>query len=42
MYDLLNNRYLALKKYQAAIAFDSSSRLAETARKWMKNPYSGS
>jgi len=42
MYDLLKNRDLALKKYQAAIAFDSSSHLAETARKWIKVPYSGS
>lgn len=42
MYDLLHNRDLALKKYQAAIALDSSSHLAETARKWMKDPYRGS
>ena len=42
MYDLLHNRDLAMKRYQAAVAVDSSSPLAETARKRMKVPYSGS
>lgn len=41
MYDLLHKRNLALKKYQAAIALDSSSHLADAARKWAKEPYSG-
>lgn len=42
MYDLLRQRNLALKKYEAAIAVDSGSPLAETARKRMKEPYTGS
>ena len=41
MYDLLHKRDLALKKYQAAIALDSNSHLADLARKWVKEPYSG-
>ncbi|MBV9181026.1 MAG: hypothetical protein JO356_06930 [Acidobacteria bacterium] len=39
MYDLLSKRDLALKRYQAVLAFDSASSLAETARKRMKSPY---
>jgi tetratricopeptide (TPR) repeat protein len=42
MYDLLRNRDLAMKRYQAAVAVDSGSPLAEIARKRMKEPYSGS
>jgi tetratricopeptide (TPR) repeat protein len=42
MYDLLHKRDVALKKYQAVIALDSGSHLADTARKRMKDPYSGS
>jgi tetratricopeptide (TPR) repeat protein len=42
MYDLLRKRDLALKRYEAAVAFDSGSPLAETARKRMKTPYTGS
>lgn len=42
MYDLLHNRDQAVKRYQAAIALDSGSPLADTARKRMKEPYSGS
>ena len=42
MYDLLRKRDLALKKYEAAIAVDAGSPLAETARKRMKEPYTGS
>lgn len=42
MYDLLRKRDLALKRYQAAIAVDAGSPLAETARKRMKEPYTGS
>ena len=42
MYDLLHRRDVALKKYQAVIAVDSGSHLAETARKRIKDPYSGS
>lgn len=42
MYDLLRKRDLALQRYQAAIALDSGSPLADRARKRMKEPYSGS
>lgn len=42
MYDLLHNRDQALKRYQTAIALDSGSPLADTARKRMKEVYSGS
>jgi hypothetical protein len=42
MYDLLRNRDLAMKRYEAAVAVDSGSPLAEIARKRMKEPYSGS
>ena len=42
MYDLLRKRDLALKKYEDAIAVDAGSPLAETARKRMKEPYTGS
>jgi len=42
MYDLLHNRDLAVKRYQAAVALDSASPLAETARKRIKDPYTGS
>jgi hypothetical protein len=42
MYDLLRNRDLAVKRYQAAVAVDSGSPLAERARKRLKAPYGGS
>jgi hypothetical protein len=42
MYDLLRKRDLALQRYQSAVAVDSGSPLAETARKRIKAPYSGS
>jgi tetratricopeptide (TPR) repeat protein len=42
MYDLLQKRDLALKKYQAAILLDASTREAETARRRIKEPYKGS
>jgi tetratricopeptide (TPR) repeat protein len=42
MYDLLRKRDLAVQRYQAAIAVDSGSPLADTARKRIKQPYSGS
>jgi tetratricopeptide (TPR) repeat protein len=42
MYDLLQKRDLALKNYEAAVALDSSTPLAETARKRIKEPYKGS
>jgi tetratricopeptide (TPR) repeat protein len=42
MYDLLHNRDLALKRYQAAVAVDAGSPLADTAKKYMKEPYTGS
>jgi tetratricopeptide (TPR) repeat protein len=41
MYDLLNKRDLALKRYGAAIAIDPGSSWAETAKKRMQQPYSG-
>jgi tetratricopeptide (TPR) repeat protein len=41
MYDLLHKRDVALKKYQSAISLDPSSKLAEVARKRLKEPYSG-
>lgn len=41
MYDLMRKRDLALQRYQAAIAVDDASPLAETARKRMKEPYTG-
>ena len=42
MYDLLRKRDLALRRYEAAVAVDSATPLAETARKRMKSPYTGS
>lgn len=42
MYDLLHNRDQAVKRYQAALALDSGSALADTARKRLKEPYAGS
>ena len=42
MYDLLHQRDQAVKRYQAAVAVDSGSPFAETARKRIKEPYTGS
>lgn len=42
MYDLLHQRDQAVKRYQAAVAVDSASPFAETARKRIKEPYAGS
>ncbi len=39
MYDLMQKRDLALKKYQAVIASNAGSPPAEIARKYMKEPY---
>lgn len=39
MYDRLQKRDLAVKKYQAVIAADGKSKLAETAGQYMKEPY---
>lgn len=39
MYDLMQKRDLALKKYQAVIASNAESPPAEVARKYMKEPY---
>ncbi len=39
MYDLLQKRDLAMKKYQAVVSADASTRPAETARKRMKEAY---
>ena len=41
MYDLLQKRDLALKKYQAVVTVNGGSRQAETARKLIKDPYRG-
>ena len=41
MYDLLHQRDNALKRYQTAVALDGNSDLAQTARKRMKDPYTG-
>jgi tetratricopeptide (TPR) repeat protein len=41
MYDLLNKRDLALKKYEAVIVLDGSTQFAETAWKRIKDPYRG-
>jgi hypothetical protein len=35
----LGKRDLALKKYQAVVAVDSSTSFAETASKYQKEPY---
>lgn len=42
MYDLLQQRDLAMKRYQAAVAVDAHSTQADVARKRMKEPYKGS
>jgi hypothetical protein len=42
MYDLLQKRDLALKNYEAAVALDGSTPMAETARKRIKEPFKGS
>ena len=39
IYDLQKNRDLAVKKYNAVIAVDGSSRWADAARKHLKEPY---
>jgi tetratricopeptide (TPR) repeat protein len=39
MYDLLQKRDLALKKYQAVITTNASTQQAESARRFIKEPY---
>jgi tetratricopeptide (TPR) repeat protein len=39
MYDLLRKRDLAIKKYQAVVAADATTTLAETANRRVKEPY---
>jgi len=39
MYDLLDQRELAVKKYQAVITANASSPSAEAARRYLKQPY---
>jgi tetratricopeptide (TPR) repeat protein len=39
MYDLLGKRDQAIKQYQVAITTDSTTSLADDARKWIKTPY---
>ena len=41
MYDLLHKRDVAMKRYEAAVAVDGGTPLAETAKKRMKEPYVG-
>ncbi len=41
MYDLLHKRDVAVKRYEAAVAVDGNSELAQTAKKRIKEPYSG-
>jgi tetratricopeptide (TPR) repeat protein len=41
MYDLLQKRDQAMKKYQAVIASNGSTPQAESARKFIKDPYKG-
>jgi hypothetical protein len=41
MYDRLQKRDEAVKRYQAVINTDSSTSQAETARKRLKEPYRG-
>jgi len=42
VYDLMQKRDLAVKKYQSVIALDGGTPQAEAARKRMKDPYKGS
>ena len=39
MYDLLRKRDFAIKKYQAVVATDATTALAETANRRVKEPY---
>jgi tetratricopeptide (TPR) repeat protein len=39
MYDLLEKRDLARKKYEAVIAQNGNSEMADAARRYLKNPY---
>jgi len=41
MYDLLHKRDVALKRYEAAVAVDGNSELAQTAKRRIKEPYTG-
>lgn len=41
MYDLMHKRDLALNRYGIAVAVDGATPLAETAKKRMKEPYTG-
>ena len=41
IYDLQQKRKLAINKYQAVVAIDASSQWARQARKYLRDPYSG-
>lgn len=41
MYDLLHKRDVAVKRYEAAVAVNGNSDLAQTAKKRIKDPYTG-
>jgi len=39
MYDLLNERDMALKQYQVVLLQDGDSAQADSARKYLKSPF---
>jgi hypothetical protein len=39
MYDLLNERDMALKQYEVVLRQDGDSVQAESARKYLKSPF---
>ena len=41
MYDLMEKRELAVKKYQAVVATDATTPFAESANRYLKDAYRG-
>ena len=41
MYDLLQKRDLAVKRYHAVVAADATTPFAESANRYLKEPYQG-
>jgi tetratricopeptide (TPR) repeat protein len=41
VYDLIQKRDLAIKKYQDVVSIDPKTNAAESARQYMKDPYRG-
>jgi hypothetical protein len=39
LYDLQQKRELAVKQYNLVVSLDGSSKWAETARKYLREPY---